>query len=486
MFSFALLASLTTGVRALDAQKALPAVAGEVSPPASIAGPVDVPPVAPPKFSRAWLSKVDAVRQKRAELLATGQLDDLAPRAAARNGAALAGVLRVPVIPVRYQDVTEPFAAAALDRRMFGKSVADTLSYADYWAEVSAGLLRVEGAVTPWVQLRHDARYYLTEAEFGWARFGRTSELRVEAIQAADRSVDFAQFDNDGPDGKPNSGDDDGHVDFVAIVYALPCPDDSRAGAIWPHRGATAPLETNDAAANGGNIRIADYVILPAVDPQSCGPMHIGVLAHETGHAIGLPDLYDYDGSSQGISAWGLMGTGSHNARFSPAHLSAWEKEELGWVQVRWLRGNTPISAAPIEHDPIVYRYELPGTAGEYVLFENRQRVGSDRFLPGHGLLAWRINPGRAAPGAWNTDERRAAVALIEADGCADLANGGRADATNPFPGARKNNLMLLPDVPTLRLTSIRERNGFVHATPILGYSGRRTVGRGNCAEQGP
>lgn len=463
--------------RILYAQKALPfpAVAGEVSPPAEIAGLADARPVAPLEFSRAWLAKVDAVRQMRAQLLADGELDGLSPWNAAARGAALSGVLRVPVIPVRYVDVAEPFAASALDARLFGASSADTISFSSYWDEVSSGLLHVEGEVAPWVTLARDARYYLPEVQFGWAQFGRTAELRLEALKAADRDLDFAQFDNDGPDGIPNSGDDDGHVDFVAIVYALPCPSAGRAGAIWPHRAAMSPIETNDVSANGGRIQVADYVILPAVDPQTCGPMHIGVLAHETGHALGLPDLYDYDGSSQGIGSWGLMGTGSHSARYSPAHLSAWEKEQLGWVRVSWLRSSRPISAAPIQREPVVYRYDLPGS-GQYVLLENRQRLGSDKHLPGHGLLAWRIDPERAELGAWNSDERRAAVSLIEADGRADLASGGRAEATDPFPGALGKRVLRLHDVQTLQLAWIRDRNGVIEAIPLVGYGGPSIV----------
>jgi hypothetical protein len=227
-------------------------------------------------------------------------------------------------------------------------------------------------------------------------------------------------------------------------------------------------MDTRDASANGGVVRIADYVILPAVDPQSCGPMHIGVLAHETGHALGLPDLYDYDGSTQGIGAWGLMGTGSHSARYSPAHLSAWEKEQLGWVRVTWLRNNNAISLPPVERDPEIYRYDLPSGTGEYVLLENRQRVGSDKRLPGHGLLAWRVDPERGELGAWNSDERKPAVTLIEADGRRDLARGGRADASDPFPGALSQQVLKLTDAQTLSLTWIRERQGVIHAMPVV------------------
>jgi hypothetical protein len=45
--------------------------------------------------------------------------------------------------------VPEPFPAAALQDRLFGRSVGDTLSYSDYWQEVSGGLLHVDGNVAP-------------------------------------------------------------------------------------------------------------------------------------------------------------------------------------------------------------------------------------------------------------------------------------------------------------------------------------------------
>ena len=448
----------------------LPAAYGEAAPPSAIAGLRDARPVSPLEFSRAWLLKVESVRRRRAELAATGQLDGLTPSAAALGGAALTGKLRVPVLPIRYANVREPFPIADLEARLFGEPRGDTMTYAGYWREVSGGLLDVSGTITPWITLGKDAEHYLPREKFGWGQFGRTGDVRQEALRSADEMVDFSQFDNDGPDGVPNSEDDDGFVDFVAFVYALPCPGDARAGAIWPHRAAMPPYVTKDVSRRGAKILIADYVILPAVDPQTCGPMHVGVLAHETGHALGLPDLYDYDGSSQGIGAWGLMGTGSHNARHSPSHLSAWEKEQLGWVGVKWLRESGVVNFEPVEKGATVYRYDLPHRSGEYLLLENRQRIGSDKFLPGQGLLAWRIDPERGELGAWNTDERRGAVALLDADGRGDLKNGVRADASDPFPGASDQRFFAPADVPTFRLARIKEQDHVVVADVAIGY----------------
>jgi M6 family metalloprotease-like protein len=411
------------------------------------------------------------VRRRRAELLAAGRLDGMTPTAAALAGAALRGTLRVPIVAIRYADVAKPFPVAQLSDRLFGESRGDTMTYSSYWREVSGGLLEVTGTLTNWITLKKAASYYLPRDKFGWGQFGRTAELRKEALRAADAAIDFTQFDNDGEDGVPNSADDDGFVDFVAFVYALPCPSDAKAGAIWPHRAAMPPHATSDLNHAGVPVRIADYVILPAVDPQTCGPMHIGVLAHETGHALGLPDLYDYDGSSQGIGAWGLMGTGSHNANYSPAHLSAWEKEQLGWVSVRWLTNSSALSFEPVEQQRVIYRYDLPHRADEYLLLENRQRVGSDRFLPGHGLLAWQIDPERGELGAWNGDERRPAVALLDADGRGDLKLGSRADGGDPFPGASAQRTFAPDDVPSFRLSKIAESGSNITAEVSVGYN---------------
>lgn len=435
-FLLLVLPSLVLGLTPLAAQDAsvMPAAHGEALPPAVIAG-LELRPSAPLEFSRAWLSKSDAVRRRRAELEAVGALEGIAPPELARSGAALTGELRVPVIAVRYADVDAPFSVVSLAERLFGRSLADTVSLSDYWREVSGGLLRVDGVVTSWVPVRKPARHYLPREEYGWGRFGKVAELRRQVLEVVDPSLDFSLYDNDGPDGIPNSGDDDGYVDFVVFFYATDCRAGGREGAIWPHRGAMAPYETDDVGAGGGRIRIADYVILPAQDARTCGPAHIGVLAHETAHAFGLPDLYDYDGSSRGIGSWGLMGTGSHASPHSPAHLGPWSKEQLGWVRYDRIRAGEPLPLPPVQRSARVLRHEFEDGTGRYLLLENRAAQGSDRDLPGHGLLVWRVDPERAELGAWNSDERRPAVGLLGAAPTGALVPMDGLDQAGPYPG---------------------------------------------------
>src|SRR4029077_1531291 len=68
-----------------------------------------------------------------------------------------------------------------------------------------------------------------------------------------------------------------------------------------------------------------------------------GVLCHEFGHLLGLPELYAPGGLPQeGIGVWGLMGQGTWlRLGERPPHLSAWSKLRLGWVDVETIDRTT-------------------------------------------------------------------------------------------------------------------------------------------------
>ena len=88
-------------------------------------------------------------------------------------------------------------------------------SFAHFYREMSGGRLVVEGQVL----LRRyrslaGADAYLAETPGTTGGYGRFNR---EILAQADADADFGLFDNDGPDGAPNSGDDDGYVDIVFI-----------------------------------------------------------------------------------------------------------------------------------------------------------------------------------------------------------------------------------------------------------------------------
>src|SRR5438105_4487189 len=146
-----------------------------------------------------------------------------------------------------------------------------------------------------------------------------------------------------------------------------------------------------------------------------------GVLCHEFGHLLGLPELYAPGGHAQeGIGVWGLMGQGTWLGRGErPPHLCAWSKLRLGWVEVETIaRSTRGVTLPQVEREPRVVKIPAaPAHPEEYYLLENRARVGTDRRLPGEGLLVWHVDERALAFRSAETDVERKLLGLVEADG---------------------------------------------------------------------
>lgn len=185
--------------------------------------------------------------------------------------------------------------------------------------------------------------------------------------------------------------------------------------------------------------------------------MAIGTSAHELGHGIGLPDLYDTSLETEGIGEWGLMGSGNYTSLASPAHYEAWSKHQMGWVTVRELTESGSYELGPVVLSDTVFliRPVASNPRGEYFLLENKQAHGSDtsNMQTGGGtgpkiggLLIWHIDSAKTA--VWpasNTANSGAihGVALEQADGQNHLRRTtspkNRGDDGDPYPGSSTN-----------------------------------------------
>jgi M6 family metalloprotease-like protein len=325
----------------------------------------------------------------------------------------------------------------------------------DYYREISHGQFTVTGTVSPWKKVPRDDTFYEGGPGCnGVCNSSKLGDLLKDALDLQDATVDFSRYDNDGPDGIPNSGDDDGYVDFVAFVHAESggeCGNDNIWSHRWVYSGWTgSEYATNDARAGGGSIKIDDYVIMPGFACDGTTMIQIGVFAHEFGHAFGLPDLYDTDssnGDSEGVGNWCLMASGSWGgdggSPETPSHMCAWAKAFLGWVTPTEVTTDLiPATIPNIEENPIVYKVPISST--QYHLISNRQKKGFDAKLPGAGLLIWHINETAISSGLSNNrvnaDENNKGVDLEEADCRNDLDHAlNRADGGDPYPGTTNN-----------------------------------------------
>ncbi|MGH7515926.1 MAG: M6 family metalloprotease domain-containing protein [Gemmatimonadales bacterium] len=421
----------------------------------------------------AWRRRASPVREIRRALLRLGAVSRLNAAAAVSGSAArVEGTFNVPVILVRPSNVGEPFPASRYQTVLFDDAPVDRpYSLRSFYVQVSNGSVRLQGTVRGWWLAPEPNTYYEDGCNGvgvlnSCPNFGRLGELLVGALRHFDDGLfDWGRFDNDGPDAVPNSGDDDGYVDFVTFIH--PDVDGAcRTRHIWAHRWVISvwnggqPYQTRSTRSGrpGERILVDDYTMQSGVGGSSaCAGgqiMPIGTVAHETGHAFGLPDLYDTApsfGASQGIGEWGLMGSGNYRSPDSPARFEAWSLAEMGWVAVDTLNGSRTVTTGPVTRSDSVFVIPV-SERDEYFLVENRQPLESDSALlnplrPGGrtpGLLVWHIDQGKVeAEGFQTTNTVNSGsihgVALIQADGFNQLrAPGGsnRGDSGDPFPGS--------------------------------------------------
>jgi immune inhibitor A len=369
---------------------------------ASAVAAVPVPPV--------WSHPADALPHLAPPNPAVGSWPEYL-----RNGAPIpppeplqtTGTAKVLVLLVEFTDVSHDAAhdAAYLDGVYNASSPARSMRA--YYEEVSRGALTVQATIVPtwWPSLRTMAHYGADAGTGVDNANGPIYRLVTETVRAADPSVDFRPFD----------ANSDGVLDHLVVVHAGDGQEESPAmtDRIWSHRWAVLdadPALPGSQTLSADGVQVYGYIMTSESSP-------VGVAAHEFGHDLGLPDLYDTDDSSEGAGLWDIMAGGSWNgfpAGSSPAHPSAWSKLKLGWmspVDVGAARVGETVPA--IETSGRAYRLGVSGTLGrEYFLVENRQSIGFDAGLPGSGLLIWHVDDSRVT----NDDDARRLVDLEEAD----------------------------------------------------------------------
>ncbi|MGR8010282.1 immune inhibitor A domain-containing protein [Streptomyces hypolithicus] len=229
-----------------------------------------------------------------------------------------------------------------------------------YYEKTSSGRYSVAGEVSDWVKVDYnEARYgsnycgdsncanvwdTVRDGVSAWAADqkakGRT-DAQIKSQLAGYDQWDRYDFDTDG-----NFNEPDGYIDHFQIVHAG--EDESAGGgaegenALWAHRwyaygtdaGRTGPAGNPSGGAQIGKtgIWVGDYTM----QPENGG---LGVFAHEYGHDLGLPDLYDTSGGGEnGVGFWSLMsagswlGTGKNEIGDLPGDMTAWDKLQLGWL----------------------------------------------------------------------------------------------------------------------------------------------------------
>jgi hypothetical protein len=333
----------------------------------------------------------------------------------------------------------------------------------------------------------------------------RTTNLHEAFRDALDyledsKLVNFKDFDQD----------NDGYIDSITFLHSgygaewnsRDCEGRNRKDRIWSHKwvlwsdrsGAyRGPWESKD------KVKVWDYHISPAlwgICDSEIG--RVGVIAHETGHFLGLPvrmslakqlelyllcivffrhsliiyfcfqDLYDSNGGGRGLGKFCMMASswGWDGEQYYPGHMSAWAKMMMGWLKpktpVYGVNLITNVEEESSENQLYMIGEEFGFPSGEYLLIENRQKKGLDSLLPQGGLAIYHID-GNAGfddegyPGQiddegtpkekkWPENGRHYRVALLQADGNYNLERGNNKGGSLDLFHADEVN-QILPSV---------------------------------------
>lgn len=319
---------------------------------------------------------------------------------------------------------------------------------------------------------------------------GKNADMVLKACSIASQidGVNFADYDND----------NDGKLDFVYVIHAGYGENDSYVDTfLWASswnmpaavRSGRTSLPTNasasqytfqgktiDAFAYSAELNYFNTIARPTPGYSDSLPLRsgIGVVCHEFGHVLGLPDYYDTRLSTNfnlclTPGNWDVMDVGMYNSEgYIPPAYSPHERWWLGWGTPTLLNDTAEITLPA--NDSVAYYITKTGasalatTPDTIYYLANRQLTGWNQGLPGHGMLIWRVvyNSSSWSNNTPNNTANQPRYLHMAADTTYtyNSRTGLQGDSGDPFPGTENvHSFLPFPDKP---ITDINENDGVI------------------------
>lgn len=274
------------------------------------------------------------------------------------------------------------FNAETLDPEMANGTLADNYcSIRQYFKEMSRGMFTPQFDVIGPITLPEK----LSE-EYNNSVPSSIIYVTRDAIPIVKDMVDLNEYDQD------NNG-------IIDLIYFVAAGYDAARNAAY--NSTTVHARTNlasliqvDEELRTGTVCINGELGGRIGKDSTPHVSYIGATCHEFSHALGLPDLYPttYYPSmiNQSYEYWDLMDGGEHvrNGAYPRAY-SALEREAMGWLEIETLDSPAYIEMTSLAYpDGKAYRiYPDPQDTAHCYILENVQKLNSDAYAYGHGLL---------------------------------------------------------------------------------------------------
>ncbi len=250
------------------------------------------------------------------------------------------GTLRAVMLLVHASDA-RPDESVAAPEQLFDAAE-------EWFRAVSYGRLSLRVDTVPrWLALPRSSAEYLADPR----------AYLTHAVAAADPYVDFSAVD---------------------VVYLAP-------SSTTPQTASFALLNGFGVRADGREVRL--WIPFGAGFASSTGEAES--LLHETGHLLGLPDLYVRNLNAS-FHRWDVMA-----ARW-PSELLAWHRWKLGWLDESQIvcvtrRSTRSATLAPVER-PGGTKAIFVKRGNRVLAIEVRARAGYDRALCQTGVLVYEVD----------------------------------------------------------------------------------------------
>ncbi len=368
---------------------------------------------------------VAASAAQRLSVLASGGNPEELPPPAWR-GMPTKGTNNVLVFLIDFPDAGHVNGYDLITNKLFGAGIPADFpveSLSKFYERSSYGMLKLQGSALGWYRMQHTRDWYTDT-------YGTGNEANYAIIKEVsdyfDASIDYRQFDNNG----------DGKIDYFAVLWAG--ADNGWANFWWGYQWELFQNLTHD------GVKFETFSWQWESNP-SYPPYRAdftpGVVIHETGHALGLPDYYDYDGSvgpDGGVGGMDMMDSGSYDHNGFSKFMLEWMTPTIVSNSV----DNLPLRSAADYPEAVALAKGYSGTNAfaEYFMVQNRQKVNNDQKLPGAGLVIWHIDARLNAGGTDflynNSYAAHKLLRLMEADGLEQIETDRDADSSDIYgPG---------------------------------------------------
>ncbi len=329
------------------------------------------------------------------------------------------GTVKVLSLLVSFPEYAPSNAQTEFAAKLFGDGDGNYPyeSLRNYYLRSSYGQLSITGNPLGWYQTAY------SRSSLGTS-FLAAEDVIKEALAYYDaQGHDFSQYDNNG----------DGVIDYLVVFWTGP---DSGWSTLW--WGWAWGFHDPSFVLDGKTL--GSYSWQWEANPYP-GDFTTNTVIHETGHALGLPDLYDYNGNvgpDGGVGGYDMMDAaiGDHNA---------FSKYLLDWIvpsyQVSEGSATYSLASSGTNQDALLVMPALSDyTFDEFFMVQNRHPVGNDTAWSGWGIdgtAVWHIDSHLNGSGTGflfdNSYTDHKLVRLMEADGWEEIEQNFWVDAGDMY-----------------------------------------------------